>query len=438
MKIVAISAKELFEKQLQLIKEAVGRGVLHPVAYVVSKELTQSSLSIHRSRVLEAVRELYAILPSVKISDIKDPNVIIIDVGNVNFGPDDIKYLLPVETLDVYNYFKFEGDTLVTTEYLLPAILYSIYSIIRYGCKYARDVIFDDEAVQTHMLFSGSDERCYVLKLGDAGCWLNVYDSYDDALVDYMTVDYGWKDWSPLQAQELKVKPKATRRYKSTPGLVLEFVEKHGIEEIMDAVEVELPSDPRISYVLKRFNGKLDEWIFNWRTAMAPKGARDFFQVFEEEFKTVAKDYEALLKKKQEIEKEIERTINEIEHIAALPTARAHLGRDGEVIGRLASSLPSPETPKNSVEALRQLIASKLRGDRSTVGMVVLFSDPKPRPPNKVYLLRWQVRTSKNGKQYIKCLEWIGEEKMKELYDRLESLRKKKYEVEEELGSWTI
>jgi hypothetical protein len=402
MKIVAVSALQQFSSLLQKISKLVDIGALHPVTFVLAKEQIPISLSIHRSWLLSKIKELSRYITDIKVYG--DEEVVIVEVPSLLISKNELKYYMGVETLDLYNAYKLEGDTLVLSEYNASLLLDALANVFRYGCKYSRVVVFDDEAFKWHFLFEVGNEY-YVLKAGDGGSWLNIYSSYEEALTDYMTVDYGWKNWSPLQAQPLKVTPKKTIKFPVFGSLVLDFIEKYGVKRILNAKYEDLRKR-RLSRFTEKYIERrryIGEWICDLFNAIAPEDAEDFDSALRKYLPSQA--IMKLEEEKKKIEEEKNRIYEEEKKLSELPVAYCIRGSTGDIVGRLDD------------------------------GVIVLFSDPKPNWGDHVVLLQYQERTSQKGRKYIKCFKWIKHPhpRLTELKRRYEELTKKEKALEKEV-----
>jgi hypothetical protein len=403
VKIVAVSALQQFSSLLQKISKLVDIGALHPVTFVLAKEQIPISLSIHRSWLLSKIKEL-----SRYITDIRaygDEEVVILEIPSLLIPENELQYFMGVETLGLYNAYKYEGDTLVLSEYNASLLLNGIANVFRYGCKYSRTVVFDDEAFKEHYLFQ-VDNEWWVLKTGDGGSWLNIYSNFNDAIQDYMTVDYGWENWSSLQAQPLKVTPKRTIKFPVFGSLVLDFIEKYGVERILKAKYEDLRKY-RFSRFTEKFIEKrrfIGEWICDIFDAIAPEDAEDFQEALRKCLPS-----QAIIKLEEErkrIEEEKNKIYEEEKKLNELPVAYCFRSLPtGDIVGRLDN------------------------------GVIVLFNDPKPEWGWHVVLLEWQERTSRKGKKYIKCFKWVKHPhpRLQELKKRYEELREKEKALEKEV-----
>jgi hypothetical protein len=403
MKIVAVSALQQFSSLLEKINRLVDAGVMHPVSFVLAREQIPISLSIHRSRLIEKIKELSRYVPDVKAYG--DEEVVMCEIPSLLIPENELQYFLGLETLGIYNAYKYEGDTLIVSEYNASLLLDAVANVFRYKCKYSRAVIFDDEAFKEHFLFEAGGQY-YVLKTGDGGSWLNIYSSLNDAIQDYMTVDYGWEGWSPLQAQPLKVTPKHTIKFPVFSDLVLDFIEKYGVERILNAKYEDIRK-----YKFSRFTEKfiekkryIGEWICDIFNAIAPEDAEDFQQALTKclPSKLIVK----LEEEKRRIEEEKNKIYEEEKKLNELPVAYCFRSvSTGDIIGRLDD------------------------------GVIVLFNDPKPEWGWHVVLLEYQERTSQKGKKYIKCFKWVKHPhpRLQELKKRYEELRMEEKRLDEEL-----
>jgi hypothetical protein len=334
-----------------------------------------------------------------------DEEVVIVEIPSLLISENELQYFMGVETLGLYNAYKYEGDTLVLSEYNASLLLNGIANVFRYGCKYSRTVVFDDEAFKEHYLFQVSDEY-FVLKTGDGGSWLNIYDSFNDAVVDYMTVDYGWEDWSPLQDQELKVTPKKTIKFPVFGSLVLDFIEKYGVKRILNAKYEDLRKRKFSRFVEKFIEKKryIGEWICDLFDAIAPEDAEDFDSALRKCLPSQA--IMKLEEEKRKIEEEKNRIYEEEKKLNELPVAYCFRSLPtGDIVGRLDD------------------------------GVIVLFNTPKPEWGWHVVLLEYQERTSQKGKKYIKCFKWVKHPhpRLQELKKKYEELRNKEKALEKEI-----
>jgi hypothetical protein len=403
MKIVAVSALQQFSSLLEKISKLVDAGVMHPVSFVVAREQIPISLSIHRSWLINKIKELSRYIDNIKVYG--DEEVVIVEIPSLLIPENELQYFMGVETLGLYNAYKYEGDTLVLSEYNASLLLNGIANVFRYGCKYSRTVVFDDEAFKEHYLFQVSDEY-FVLKTGDGGSWLNIYDSFNDAVVDYMTVDYGWEDWSPLQDQELKVTPKKTIKFPVFGSLVLDFIEKYGVKRILNAKYEDLRKRKFSRFVEKFIEKKryIGEWICDLFDAIAPEDAEDFDSALRKCLPSQA--IMKLEEEKRKIEEEKNKIYEEEKKLNELPVAYCFRSLPtGDIVGRLDD------------------------------GVIVLFNTPKPEWGWHVVLLEWQERTSQKGKKYIKCFKWVKHPhpRLQELKKKYEELRNKEKALEKEI-----
>jgi hypothetical protein len=403
MRIVAVSALQQFSALLERINRLVDAGVMHPVSFALAREQIPISLSIHRSRLIEKIKELSRYVPDLKIYG--DEEEVVLDVPSLLVSEEELKYFMGLETLGLYNDYKLEGDVLVLSEYNASLLLDAVANVFRYKCRYSRAVVFDDEAFKEHFLFEAGSEY-FVLKTGDGGSWLNIYDKYGDALSDYMTVDYGWEGWSPLQAQPLKVTPKHTIKFPVFSDLILDFIEKYGVERILKAKYEDLRK-----YKFSRFTEKfiekkryIGEWICDIFNAIAPEDAEDFQEALRKCLPS--KLIMRLEEEKRRIEEEKNRIYEEEKKLSELPVAYCFRNvSTGDIVGRLDD------------------------------GVIVLFSDPKPNWGDHVVLLEYQERTSQKGRKYIKCFKWVKHPhpRLAELKKRYEELRMEEKRLDEEL-----
>jgi hypothetical protein len=397
MKIIAITALQQFSQQLSELEKLVDAKAVNPLAYVLAKESLPIKLFKHHSDFFEALQELSVFVPDIKVWG--DENIIISEIPLL-LREDEIPYFMGIETTGEMGLgYKVHGDSIILSEYNATLFINALVNTFKYNAKYSRAVVYDDEHLKEHFLFKVGDEW-WVLKVGDTGNWLHIYNSFDEAVMDYMTVDYGWKNWSPLQAQELKVKPKRKVEFPCFSTLILRFIEKYGISRLEKAKIVKLNHSLTIRKFIEK-RGTIGEWIVDCYDAIAPNDAEDFNVALS---KCLPSKLMFLEKEKEKVNEEVIKVASEIKKIEEMLVAYVIRGYDGSPIGVIG-------------------------------GLIVLFNDPKPNVGDHVVLLEYQERTSQKGKKYIKCFKWVKHPhpKLAELKKRYEELRNKEKALEKEI-----
>jgi hypothetical protein len=272
VKIVAVSALQQFSQQLNILENLVNRCAVNPLAYVLAKHQIPLKLAQHHSNFFSSLQQLSNFVPDIKVWG--DENVIVAEIP-ILLSVDEIPYFMGVETTGEMGLgMKIEGDSVVLSEYNATLFINSLVNTFKFRAKYSRCIVYDDEHLKEHFLFKVGAEW-WVLKVGDTGNWLHVYSSFDEAVIDYMTADYGWKNWSPLQAQELKVTPKREVKFPCFGDLVLRFIERYGISRLEKAKIVKL----NLPFTIRKFiekKGAVGEWLTDGYDAIAPEDAQDF------------------------------------------------------------------------------------------------------------------------------------------------------------------
>ena len=387
MKIIAVSLADKYNIILQKLQELVKDYKLDPVSYAMYKSRSAQCVSIMRKRLIEAIYELSRL---TNVSYYMDDEKTIIDVP-FNIDISELPYFIGIETTNTLNQCTFikEGNILIMNEYNATLLLNAFSNCLQYHSLYSRDIIFDDEAYQRHLFFTTENEYI-VLKIGDGGTWMKVYDNFNDAITDYMTVDYGWKSkWYPLQAQEVKVKPKFSREFPNASyDIILKFIKHYGIEKLKDAIVVNITNLHK--YIREYLEAKctIGEWICNDMIAIAPKTATPFSSILNSIPKEYIKERETLENSLAELEQKLHDTKLKLATLKSKPKVTTFRGNDNKVIARLE-------------------------------GKIVLF-EKQPPINTSVVLISYDTITTRKGTKCVICFSWELESEINKLILLLE------------------
>jgi hypothetical protein len=249
-----------------------------------------------------------------------------LEKGLIELEDDKIKINIPVysfelpeETLGtILNYKSIENDTLSLSEYNAISFFMMLVEKAELKCIATRSVIIDDEHRSYIYLFKAPSGGFLVFKnmLHYDPDSLRYYDNIEDAIIDFKTIDFGWKNWSPLQAQELKVKPLKRRDFDwLIPAVFFRLGMLNGevLEQILDGkwdlVKVEVKDRPSINVLLYNPSKTIFYFVL-YQHAVYRKDLHKEEEVISLVKKVVEKIANEYKEKENEIEKEAERLYN--------------------------------------------------------------------------------------------------------------------------------
>jgi len=209
-----------------------------PTIIMQEKDFAKKSMNIHLIQLLYAYKKAYNAGIIKRFSN-----------GVIELNKPYSSLTVGVETSGTFRGI-IEGDTLYAPTYIVSKTLNALVLTRSSDAIAVREVIFDDEAEAWHYLYE-VDGKYIVLKT-EGLCVIRIYNELDNAVTDYLTVDYGWKGFSPLQAQKLTVKP--IEEYNISQYLVWSIRELYGcipkytLSFLIRAKEIELPE----LYILSR------------------------------------------------------------------------------------------------------------------------------------------------------------------------------------------
>jgi len=409
--VVTVSARSLFSAQLtalaRLAEEAARQGGWMDIT--PARNRAGHSLFVHRECLRHSLEVFSKAVGEVNITE-QGEDVLIIKLPRP-LPEELLKLCIGRETFKLLNACKFERGTLFITEYLAIFLFQDLALALKSGAEAARSVIFDDEARQTHVLFSASG-KYYCLKFGDAGAWLHGYDNREQALEDYYTTDYGWEDWTPAQNEVLPVKPVEERvlhlgedfsgehgKFKGSSAPVQEFVWEYGVHAVLSAkIEETPPKSEELSDYIGLCRSLLG-WTVGFDVAIGKADAPPLSTVIKEMMDS--DEFKELQRKKRERETLLERRGELHRKKFDLLTRLAHTfrGQDGKVLGK------------------------------TRMWFTVLFSSSPPVGED-VIMEEFEERISRHGKKYFKCFKWSRASPVLEAIDReLGEIEKKLKEV---------
>jgi hypothetical protein len=220
-KIVVLTEERYYKNLEETIRE------LQEAGFIIPTPMSNIAIATHLQWLRESIEE------AQQLGLIKE---MIPEKGEIVLNREFDEDWVAWETYGVF-LGLVDNNTLLAPLYIASLTLKGIVEGIKVNALKSRIVIYDDEKIAYVYLFQHNGKYYVYKELYDESDILREYSKYEDALEDYRTVDFGWKNWTPFQALELKVKPEKEFKIDYDVRYTLWKLDKFNIENILNAMD---------------------------------------------------------------------------------------------------------------------------------------------------------------------------------------------------------